>query len=148
MVLEFVGFVGAYQHPGGLPPLLAGILGATVAVWATFAPCFLWIFLGAPYVERLRGNVRLAAALQTVSAAVVGVIANLAVTFGILTLFREVRIVGFLGGEFPMPVATRIDPFALAVAGTAFVCLWRFRWNVVPVILGSAAAGLVIKGLL
>jgi chromate transporter len=148
MVLEFVGFVGAYQHPGGLPPLLAGILGATVAVWATFAPCFLWIFLGAPHVERLRGNARLAAALQTVSAAVVGVIANLAVTFGILTLFREVRIVGFAGGEFPVPVWTQIDPFALAVAATAFVCLWRLRWNVVPVIVGSAAAGLVIKGLL
>jgi len=147
MVLEFVGFVGAYQHPGGLSPLLAGILGATVAVWATFAPCFLWIFLGAPYVERIRGNARLASALQTVMAAVVGVIANLAVTFGVLTLFREVRIIAFLGGEFPVPVWTEIDPFALAVAATAFVCLWRFRWNVVPVILGSAAAGLVIRGL-
>jgi chromate transporter len=148
MVLEFVGFVGAYQHPGGLPPLLAGILGATVAVWATFAPCFLWIFLGAPYVERIRGNVRLASALQTVMAAVVGVIANLAVTFGVLTLFREVRVVAFLGGEFPVPVWTEIDLFALVVAVTAFVGLWRFRWNVVPVIVGSAAAGLVIKGLL
>jgi chromate transporter len=148
MVLEFVGFVGAYQHPGGLPPLLAGILGATVAVWATFAPCFLWIFLGAPYVERIRGNVRLAAALQTVSAAVVGVIANLAVTFGILTLFREVRTVAFLGGEFPVPAWTEVDPFALAVATVAFVCLWRYRWSVVPVILGSAVAGLVVKGLL
>ena len=148
MVLEFVGFVGAYQHPGGLPPLLAGILGATVAVWATFAPCFLWIFLGAPYVERIRGNVRLASALQTVMAAVVGVITNLAVTFGVLTLFREVRVVEFLGGEFPVPVLTEIDPFALVVAVTAFVGLWRFRWNVVPVIVGSAAAGLVIKGLL
>jgi chromate transporter len=148
MVLEFVGFVGAYQHPGGLPPLLAGILGATVAVWATFAPCFIWIFLGAPYVERIRGNVRLASALQTVMAAVVGVIANLAVTFGVLTLFREVRVVAFLGGEFPVPVWTEIDLFALVVAVTAFVGLWRFRWNVVPVIVGSAAAGLVIKGLL
>jgi chromate transporter len=148
MVLEFVGFVGAYQHPGGLPRLLAGILGATVAVWATFAPCFLWIFLGAPYVERLRGNVRLAAALQTVSAAVVGVIANLAVTFGVLTLFREVRIVTFLGGEFPVPAWTEVDPFAFAVATVAFVCLWRYRWSVVPVILGSAVAGLVVKGLL
>jgi chromate transporter len=148
MVLEFVGFVGAYQHPGGLPPLLAGILGATVAVWATFAPCFLWIFLGAPYVERIRGNVRLASALQTVMAAVVGVIANLAVTFGVLTLFREVRVVAFLGGEFPVPVWTEVDPFALVVAVTAFVGLWRFRWHVVPVIVGSAAAGLVIRGLL
>jgi chromate transporter len=117
-------------------------------VWATFAPCFLWIFLGAPYVERIRGNVHLASALQTVMAAVVGVIANLAVTFGVLTLFREVRILAFLGGEFPVPVWTEIDPFALAVAATAFVCLWRFRSSVVPVILGSAAAGLVIKGFL
>jgi chromate transporter len=147
MVLEFVGFVGAYQHPGGLPPLLAGILGASVAVWATFAPCFLWIFLGAPYVERLRGNARLASALQTVTAAVVGVIGNLAVTFGVLTLFRAVRFVAFLGGEFPVPVLTEVDPFALAVATVAFVGLWRFRWKVVPVILGSAAAGLVIRGL-
>ena len=148
MVLEFVGFVGAYQHPGGLPPLVAGILGATVTVWATFAPCFLWVFLGGPYVERIRGNVRLASALQTVMAAVVGVIANLAVTFGIVTLFGEVRTVRFLGGEFPVPVWTEVDPFAVAVAAVAFVGLWRYRWKVVPVIVGSAAAGLVIKGLL
>ena len=93
MVLEFVGFVGAYQHPGDLPPVVAGLLGATVTVWATFAPCFLWVFLGGPYVERLRGNARLASALQTVTAAVVGVIANLAVSFAIVTLFREVRTV-------------------------------------------------------
>ncbi len=72
MVVEFVGFVGAYQHPGGLPPMVAGVLGATVAVWATFAPCFLWVFLGAPSIERIRGDVRLASALQTVMAAVVG----------------------------------------------------------------------------
>ena len=83
MVVEFVGFVGAYQHPGGLDPLVAGVLGAVVVTWATFAPCFLWIFLGAPYVERLRGNVRLSAALETITAAVVGVIANLAVTFAV-----------------------------------------------------------------
>ena len=106
MVLEFVGFVGAYQHPGGLPPLVAGVLGATVAVWATFAPCFLWIFLGAPSIERIRGNARLASALQTVTAAVVGVIANLAVTFAVVTLFRSVRTVAFLGGELPVPVWT------------------------------------------
>jgi chromate transporter len=148
MVLEFVGFVGAYQHPGGLPPLIAGILGATVAVWATFAPCFLWIFLGAPYVERIRGNVRLASALQTVTAGVVGVIANLAVTFGLVTLFRDVRTVRFLGGEFPVPVWTEVDPFACVLAAVAFVGLWRFRWKVGPVIAASAAAGLVIKGLL
>jgi len=148
MVLEFVGFVGAYQHPGGLPPLVAGILGATVVVWATFAPCFLWIFLGAPYLERIRGNLRLASALQTVTAAVVGVIANLAVTFGVVTLFRDVRMVAFLSGEFPVPIWTEIDPFAVAVAAVAFVGLWRYGWNVVLVIVGSAVAGLVVKGLL
>jgi chromate transporter len=117
-------------------------------VWATFAPCFLWVFLGGPYVERIRGDVRLASALQTVMAAVVGVIANLAVTFGVVTLFRDVRTVAFLGGEFPVPVWTEVDPFALAVATVAFVGLWRFRWNVVPVTLASAAAGLVLKGVL
>jgi chromate transporter len=147
MVLEFVGFVGAYQHPGGLPPVVAGILGAVVAVWATFAPCFLWIFLGAPYVERIRGRRRLAAALQTVTAAVVGVIANLAVTFGVVTLFHSVRTVPFLSGDVPVPVWTSLDAFAVIVAVVAFAGIWRFRWHVVPVILASAAAGLVVKGL-
>jgi chromate transporter len=147
MVLEFVGFVGAYQHPGGLPPLVAGILGAAVTVWATFAPCFLWIFLGAPYVERIRGRRRLAAALQTVTAAVVGVIANLAVTFGGVTLFAKVRSADVLGGEMPVPVWSSIDAFAVAVAVAAFVAIWRFRWHVVPVILASAVAGLLVKGL-
>jgi chromate transporter len=148
MVVEFVGFVGAYQHPGGLPPLVAGVLGATVVVWATFAPCFLWVFLGAPSIERIRGNVRLASALQTVMAAVVGVIANLAVTFGVVTLFRAVRTVGVLGGELPVPVWSEVDPFAVAVAGVVFVALWRLHWPVIPVIAASAAAGLLVKGLL
>ena len=148
MVVEFVGFVGAYQHPGGLPPLLAGVLGATVVVWATFAPCFLWVFLGAPSIERIRGDVRLASALQAVMAAVVGVIANLAVTFAVVTLFRSVRSVAFLGGELPIPVWSEVDLFALAVAVIAFVGLWRLRWRVVPVIAASAIAGLVVKGLL
>jgi chromate transporter len=147
MVLEFVGFVGAYQHPGGLPPVVAGILGATVAVWATFAPCFLWIFLGAPYVERIRGRRRLASALQTVTAAVVGVIANLAATFAVVTLFRTVRSIHFLGGDVPMPVWTSIDGFAITVAVVAFAGIWWFRWPIVPVVLASAAAGLVVKGL-
>jgi chromate transporter len=148
MVVEFVGFVGAYQHPGGLPPLVAGVLGATVAVWATFAPCFLWVFLGAPSIERIRGHVWLASALQTVMAAVVGVIANLAVTFAIVTMFRAVRTIRFPGGEVAVPVWSEVDPFAVVVAAVAFVGLWRLRWRVVPVIAASAAAGLVVKGLL
>ena len=80
MVTEFVGFLGAYRHPGGMAPTVAGVLGAMVTTWATFAPCFLWIFLGAPYVERLRRNRALSAALSTITAAVVGAIASLALS--------------------------------------------------------------------
>jgi len=149
MVLEFVGFVGAYQNPGELDPLVAGSLGAFVAVWATFAPCFLWIFLGAPYIESLRGNRRLAAALQTVTAAVVGVIANLAVTFAIATLFDEVGTARLLARfDVPSPVWSSVDGFAAAVAIVAFIGLWRFRWKALPVIAVSALAGLVWYGLL
>ena len=148
MVLEFVGFVGAYQHPGDLSPLAAGVLGAMVATWATFAPCFLWIFLGAPYIERLRGNRRMAAALETVTAAVVGVIANLALTFAIQTLFEQVRFVDTVNGSIPVPVWSSLDVFALVVATVSFVGLWRFRWKVLPVIGASALAGLVVNGLL
>src|SRR5207247_1086984 len=83
LVLEFVGFVAAWRNPGGLDPLLAGVLGAAVTVWATFAPCFLWILLGAPFIERLRGNRALAAALSGITAAVVGVMLNLAVWFAL-----------------------------------------------------------------
>jgi chromate transporter len=148
MVVEFVGFVGAYQDPGGLPPFVAGLLGALVVVWATFAPCFLFVFLGAPSIERIRGDVRLASALQAVTAAVVGVIANLAVMFAEVTLFGTVRIVPVPGGELTLPVWREVDPFAVAVAVVAFMGLWRLRWRVVPVIAASALAGLVVKGLL
>ena len=147
LVTEFVGFVAAYRaHPEAA--MAFGFAGAAVALWATFAPCFLWVFLGGPYVERLRGNARLASALQTVTAAVVGVIANLAVSFAIVTLFREVRTVSILGGEIPVPVWSEVDPFAVAVAAFAFVSLRFLHWHVVPVILASALAGLVVKGLL
>ena len=149
MVLEFVGFVGAYQHPGDLDPLVAGVLGACVVVWATFAPCFLWIFLGAPYIEGLRGNRRLGAALETITAAVVGVIANLAVTFALSTLFDEVRVSRVLGWfDVVRPMWSSVDPFAVVVAVVAFVGMWRFRWKVIPVVAGSALAGLLWYGVL
>jgi chromate transporter len=90
MVVQFVGFMGAYRNPGELPPLAAGVLGAIVTVWVTFVPCFFWIFLGAPYIERLRGNLNLSAALSSITAAVVGVVLNLAIWFGIHVLFADV----------------------------------------------------------
>src|SRR5205823_4406623 len=89
MVLQFVGFMGGWTHAGNLPPWLGGTIGALITTWTTFAPCFLWIFLGAPYIERLRNEQRLSAALSTIAAAVVGVVLNLAVWFGKNTLSPE-----------------------------------------------------------
>ncbi len=145
MVTEFVGFVGAYQNPGGLDPVVAGILGAIVVTWATFAPCFLWIFLGAPFIEHLRSNERLTEALSTITAAIVGVVLNLAMWFAIHTLFTQVRDVSVFGGPVPVPVWSSVEWFAVSVAAISFVGLWRFRWNVIPVVLASAAAGLAYK---
>ncbi|MBC7854137.1 MAG: chromate transporter, partial [Pirellulaceae bacterium] len=104
MVVQFVGFMGAYRNPGDLPPLVAGMMGAVITVWVTFVPCFFWIFLGAPYIERLRGNLNLSAALSSITAAVVGVVLNLAIWFGIHVLFADVAEVraNLLTGETTM----------------------------------------------
>jgi chromate transporter len=128
MVLQFVGFLGAWNQPGHLPPLLAGTLGALITTWTTFVPCFLWIFLGAPYIEKLRGNESLTSALSTVTAAVVGVILNLAVWFGVHVIF---------------PATGNTDWFAFTVCAIAFVGMLRWKWNVVPVVLGSGLVGLL-----
>jgi chromate transporter len=142
MVTQFVGFVAAYRFPGGLPPLTAATLGALVTVWATFAPCFLWIFLGAPYIERLRGKSSLDAALSAITAAVVGVILNLAVTFAVFTLFMSVETGSLLGMTYPSPDLASIDLFAAALATIAFVGIFRYKWNVLWIVSGSALAGL------
>ena len=97
MVLQFVGFVGAWQHPQGVPPLLAATLSAALRTWMTFVPCFLWIFLGAPYVESLRANLALTAALSAITAAVVGVMASLALQFGAEVLYPSRLSVARLG---------------------------------------------------
>ena len=143
MVTEFVGFIGAYRNPGGMDPVLAGVLGAVVTTWATFAPCFLWIFLGAPYIERLRGNRALTAALSSITAAVVGVILSLAITFGAHVFFDHVSVVAILGGRVPVPSLRSVNVFALVVATLAFVTLWKFRVNILWIIAGSAVAGVV-----
>ncbi|HEY9510100.1 MAG TPA: chromate efflux transporter [Verrucomicrobiae bacterium] len=131
MVLQFVGFLGGWQHPGNLPPLLAATLGALITTWTTFVPCFLWIFLGAPHIEQLRKNVKLTSALATVTAAVVGVVLNLAVWFGSHVLFP------------PADHGRRLDVFALALAAIAFVGLWRWKWSLIPVIAGAGILGVV-----
>jgi chromate transporter len=147
MVTEFVGFLGAYQNPGALPPAVAGALGAIVVTWATFAPCFLWIFLGGPYVEVLRANRRLASALAAVTSAVVGIVLNLAVTLAFTTLFDQLRPVEVLGRTIALPVPSSIDAFATVVAVASGIALWRFRVHVLWVV-GVAAALGVVRALL
>jgi chromate transporter len=142
LVVVFVGFVAAYRNPGGLGPLSAGLLGSVVTAWATFVPSFLWIFLGAPSIERLRGNRRLSAALAAITAAVVGVIANLAIVFAIGVLFTERRTEHLLGNDVVLPVPGSADVLAIAVAAAALVAMHRFRVNVVWVVLGSGLIGL------
>jgi len=143
LVVVFVGFVAAYRNPGNLGPLPAALLGSLVTAWATFVPSFLWIFLGAPSMERLRGNRRLSAALAAITAAVVGVIANLALVFAIGVLFDERRAERFLGNDVVLPVPSSADALAIAVAVVAFVAMHRFRVNVVWVVLGSGLVGLL-----
>ena len=130
MVLQFVGFMGGWNKPGLLSPLLAGTLGGLITTWVTFVPSFLWIFLGAPHIEQLRGNPKLTAALSAVTAAVVGVILNLAVWFGLHALF---------------PAGRSLDWFALILGTIAFIGMWKWKWNVIPVVLGSGAAGLLYQ---
>jgi chromate transporter len=148
MVTEFVGFVAAYRFPGELDPVVAGVLGAIVTTWATFAPCFLWIFLGAPYIERLREKRSFNAALASITAAVVGIILNLGVVFGITVLFDEVEVGDFLGVTFPVPRLGSIDLFALGVATVTFVGLWRYRWKVPWLVAFGGLAGLIYRTVL
>lgn len=126
MVLQFVGFLGGWNQPGSLPPILAATLGAAITTWTTFTPCFYWIFLGAPHIERLRRHQELATILPAITAAVVGVILNLAVWFGLHLWF---------------PKANQLDWFSIALSIAAFISLTRLKWPMIPVILISALAG-------
>jgi chromate transporter len=144
MVVQFVGFMGAYRNPGMLDPMLAGVLGAALTTWVTFVPCFLWIFLGAPYIEALRGNKLLSAALGAVTAAVVGVILNLALWFALHVLFGEVEIlqIGLL--RLQMPVWATLDIGALVLAAGALIAVLRFGVPMIPTLAASAVAGIAI----
>lgn len=148
MVLEFVGFLSAYHEPGGLPPLLAGTFGAVITVWVTFTPCFLWIFLGAPYIERLRSMRLLNAALATITAAVVGVILNFTVWFALHVLFGTVREVGPAHLHVLRPVWSSVDVAALVLVVAAFVALFRLHAGMLSTLAGIGAAGVVYRLLL
>jgi chromate transporter len=153
MVVQFVAFVGAYRDPGALNPWVAAVLAALLTTWVTFVPCFLFIFLGAPYVERLRGNASLSAALTGVTAAVVGVIANLAVYFALHTLFTATRTwtAGPIAVE--LPVLSTLAPVPVAIAVVAALLLFVARWSVLRTLgvcallgLAAVATGLPVGG--
>jgi chromate transporter len=143
MVVQFVAFLGAYNNPGDLNPWAAGVLGALLTTWVTFVPCFLFIFLGAPYIERLRNNRRLSAALTGITAAVVGVIANLALYFAVNTLFATSRPVEAGPFQFALPELASIRPVAVAITVIALVLVFALRWSVLRVLGVCAALGLI-----
>ena len=147
MVLQFVGFLGAWRDPGGLPPLLAATLGGLLATWVTFVPCFLWIFLGAPFIERLRGNAGVAGALSAITAAVVGVVLNLAVWFALHTLFRATVPVAAGPIRFDAPVPASLDPAALILALGAAAAIFLARAGVIATLLATSVGGLALYAL-
>jgi chromate transporter len=142
MVVQFVAFLGAYRDPGALDPWAAAVLASLLVVWVTFVPSFLFVLLGARYMERLRGNRSLSAALTGITAAVVGVIANLGVYFAVHTLFSGTADVdrGPLHLELPDP--TTLRPVPLVIAVVAAVLLFRLRWSVLRTLGGCALLGL------
>lgn len=148
LVLQFVGFLGSYRSPAGLDPMLAGIFGAVVTVWVTFVPCFFWIFLGAPYVEALRGNKSLNTAMSGITAAVMGVVLNLAVWFGLHTIFGSIRDVHFMGAHLLVPVLNTINMPTLLLAVFAVLALFRFKLGMMKTIGSSAVLGLLYQTVL
>lgn len=144
MVLQFVGFMGAMREAGWASPFLAGTLGGLLTTWVTFAPCFAWIFLGAPFMEGMRKNAALSAALSAVTAAVVGVILNLAVWFAIHVVWREVERVGAGPVQIDLPVWTSIDPMAAVLSALAVAAVFRLKLGMATVLAGSAALGLAL----
>jgi chromate transporter len=141
MVVQFVAFLGAYRNPGSLDPWAAAVIGALLTVWVTFVPCFLFVLLGAPYVERLRGNRLLSSALTGITAAVVGVIANLALYFGLHTLFADVTTYDSGPFNVAVPHLDSIRWDAVAVTGLACVLLFRVRLSVLWTLGACSVAG-------
>ena len=141
-VVQFVGFMGAFRDPGSLHPMLAATLAAVLTTWVTFVPCFLWIFLGAPFIEVLRDNKALTGALSAITAAVVGVIANLAIWFGLHTMFRHVVQWQGFGLNADVPVWATINLPSVALAAGAIVAIFVLRAKMIPVLIACAAVGM------
>ncbi len=143
MVTQFVGFMGAYRAPGSLNPLLAGTLGGLLTTWVTFVPCFLWIFLGAPFMETMRNNKALSAALGAITAAVVGVILNLSIWFALHVLFAEVHQIRIYGMELDVPVLSTINVASLLLTLAAMIAVFHFKVGMIKVIAACSIVGLL-----
>jgi chromate transporter len=143
MVTQFVGFMAAFRNATGLAPLWAGVLGGALTTWVTFTPCFLWIFLGAPFIEALRGARALNAALAAISAAVVGVIMNLALWFSLHVLFSRMIPVRFAGLPLELPDLSSLNIPSAVLTLAAAVAAFRFRAPMIPLLFACSAAGLV-----
>jgi chromate transporter len=144
MVLQFVGFMGAFRDAGSLSPLTAGVLGGLLATWVTFVPCFLFIFLGAPFIEVLRGHQGLHGALSAITAAVVGVILNLAVWFAVHTVFQETWRVRNFGLSFDAPVLASLDPWSLVLSLAAILAIVQFKAGMIKTLATCSAAGVAL----
>ena len=143
IVTQYVGFLAAYRAPGALPPLLAGTIGGLLTTWAIFTPCFLWVFLGAPHVERLRSNPALSAALGGIAAAVVGVILNLGVWFALHFWFGSIADRRLGPMHFPVPSA--LDLTALLLSSAALAAAFILRRGTFTILGGCAVAGLILE---
>jgi chromate transporter len=145
LVTQFVGFIGGWKHPGALSPLVSASIAAVITTWVTFAPSFLWIFAGAPWVDDLTRNRTLAGALQGITAAVVGAISWLAFWFALNTIFRSAGFVAFGPFRFPAVSLAEIDLAALALAALAIVLTFVLKRSMIQVIAISAGLGLLWK---
>jgi chromate transporter len=143
MVTQFVGFLAGYRNPGAISPIVAATFGAILTTWVTFLPSFLWIFAGAPFIEKMRGNAALSGAMSAITAAVVGVILNLAVWFGLHVLFSEVRPTTFGLWSVDLPVLSSIDLPSLVLTVLAILAIFRLKWSVITTLAASAALGII-----
>jgi chromate transporter len=141
LVTQFVGFLAAYREATMDSAFLAASMGAALTTWVTFLPCFLWIFAGAPYVEKLRANQAISAALAAVTAVVVGVIANLAIWFAVAALFAEHFSVSAYGMDMQLPYLASVDVPLLVLSVVAFVCAFRLKMGVIPLVGTMAGLG-------
>jgi chromate transporter len=145
LVTEFVGYMAAYRNPGSFDAITAGTLGAILTVWVTFVPCFLWIFLGAPYMEAARKNTKLSAALSSVTAVVVGVILNLAIWFGLHVIFAKVTIQTIGPLRLFTPELSSVDLGALSLAVFALFAMFKLKWNMIVTLAVCSALGAAVR---